>query len=133
MRLSPLPILAIAALTCAGGLLLANCSSFPRPKVHSLSAEVSFAGPWDSTWGRMDLMQDGTHVHGTFTGYREGSVSGKLDGDVFRFIWDQRTPRQHGHGFMQITPDGQHLEGRWGYMEDDIDGGRWAADKAESY
>ena len=67
--------------------------------------------------------------HGSFTGYREGGLTGELDGDVWHFIWDQKPPHSHGHGFMQLTPDGQHLEGRWGYMKDDIDGGRWAADK----
>jgi hypothetical protein len=112
---------ALAAAGCAGG--------FERPKPHPLSANASFAGTWDSTWGRMVLRQEGRHVHGTFTGYREGGVSGDLDGDVWRFVWDQLHPRSHGRGFMQLSPDGQHLEGRWGYLKDDIEGGRWAADK----
>ena len=75
------------------------------------------------------MSQDGKHVHGTFTGYREGGLSGELDGDVWHFLWDQKSPHSHGNGFMQLSPDGQHLEGRWGYMKDDIDGGRWAADR----
>ena len=78
------------------------------------------------------LEQEGGHVRGTFTGYREGSLSGELEGDLFRFIWDQRKPHSHGHGYMQMTPDGTHLEGRWGYLKDDSDGGRWAADRDTS-
>jgi hypothetical protein len=119
----------VAPLLCA--VVAVGCSSFDRPKPHSLPAGISFEGRWDSTWGRLELRQDGKHVHGTFTGYREGGLSGDLDGDVWRFVWDQRAPRQHGHGFMQISPDGQHLEGRWGYMKDDIEGGRWAADREQ--
>lgn len=110
-------------------LTLSGCAGYARPKPNPLPKDVSFEGVWDSTWGRMVIKQEGKHVHGTFTGYREGGVTGDLDGDVWKFIWDQRFPRQHGHGFMQITADGQHLEGRWGYNADDLEGGRWAADR----
>lgn len=114
-------VLALTLVSCAG--------SIKRPKPGPLPAGISFAGKWDSTWGRMVILQEGKHVHGTFTGYREGGVSGDLDGDVWRFVWDQRVPRQHGHGYMQISPDGLQLEGRWGYEKDDLEGGRWAADR----
>jgi hypothetical protein len=125
--MSHMPGRLVAALVA---LTLAGCAGgFSRPKPSPLQAGVSFEGRWDSTWGRMELRQDGKHVHGTFTGYREGGVSGDLDGDVFKFVWDQRVPRQHGHGFLQISPDGLHLEGRWGYDKDDLHGGRWAADR----
>lgn len=110
-------------------LALAGCAGYERPKPRPLPPGLSFEGVWDSTWGRMELRQEGKHVHGTFTGYREGGMSGDLEGDVWHFIWDQKQPRSHGHGFMQMSPDGQHLEGRWGYMKDDVDGGRWAADR----
>jgi hypothetical protein len=111
-------------------LTLAACATgYERPRPRPLSPGASFVGTWDSTWGRMVLAQEGKRVHGTFTGYREGGLTGQLDGDIFRFIWDQRVPRQHGHGFLQISPDGLHVEGRWGYDKDDIEGGRWAADR----
>jgi len=120
----------IRLLACASALALAACAGgYDHPKVRSLPSGVSFTGTWDSTWGKMVLEQQGKHVRGTFTGYREGGVSGDLEGDIFRFIWDQRVPRSHGHGYLQISPDGTHLEGRWGYMKDDADGGRWAADR----
>jgi hypothetical protein len=120
---------------CFVGLaVLASCATggFERPKPRPLPRGVSFAGTWDSTWGKMVLDQQGKHVSGTFTGYREGGVSGEREGDFFRFVWDQRSPHSHGHGFLQISPDGQHLEGRWGYDKDDLEGGRWAADR-ENY
>jgi hypothetical protein len=113
-------------------LLVAACAN-PRPRSRPLPTGVSFTGTWDSTWGKMVLAQEGHKVHGTFTGYREGALSGTNEGDVFKFVWDQRVPRQHGHGFMQLSPDGLHLEGRWGYMDDDVEGGRWAADRDVNY
>jgi hypothetical protein len=109
-------------------LLCLSCGGL-RPKPTALPSGISFEGTWDSTWGRMVLHQSGKKVHGTFTGYREGGVTGNLDGDVWDFIWDQRVPRQHGHGFLQMSPDGLHLEGRWGYNDDNQSGGRWAADR----
>ena len=114
-------LLALTLMSCAG--------SIKRPKPGELAAGITLVGNWDSTWGRMVILQEGKHVHGTFTGYREGGVSGDLDGDIWRFVWDQRVPRQHGHGFLQVSPDGLHLEGRWGYDKDDLEGGRWAADR----
>ena len=122
-RIRKLRLIAVAALA------LSACAGYDRPSPRSLPSGVSFNGTWDSTWGKMILMQEGKHVHGTFTGFREGGVSGDLDGDVFHFVWDQLRPHSHGHGFLQISPDGTHLEGRWGYAKDDGDGGRWAADR----
>jgi len=125
------PVKPLVAITL--GALAAGCAGgFERPKSHPLPGGVSFAGTWDSTWGRMVLRQEGRRVAGSFTGFREGGVSGELDGDVWHFVWDQLHPRSHGHGYMQLSPDGQHLEGRWGYMKDDIEGGRWAADRESS-
>jgi hypothetical protein len=122
-------ILTLRPIALGIACLVVGCSSLDRPRPRALPAGVSFAGTWESTWGKMVLRQDGKHVHGTFTGYREGGLSGSLDGDVWHFVWDQLRPRTHGHGFLQITPDGQHLEGRWGYVKADADGGRWAADR----
>lgn len=122
----------VFAILVALALSTSGCSSFERPKPRMMPAGMSFQGTWDSTWGRLELRQEGHKVSGTFTGYREGGLTGELDGDVWHFIWDQRNPRSHGHGFMQLSPDGQHLEGRWGYMKDDIEGGRWAADRESS-
>src|SRR5581483_8828331 len=67
-----------------------GCATTDSVKPRPLPTGVSFQGNWDSTWGKMVLAQEGGKVHGTFTGYREGAVTGELDGDVFRFIWDQR-------------------------------------------
>jgi hypothetical protein len=122
----------VCTVTAATALcvLASGCASGPeRPRARALPAGTSFAGTWDSTWGKMELRQEGKRVSGTFTGYREGGLSGQLEGDVWHFVWDQLRPRSHGRGWMQISPDGLHLEGRWGYLKEDSDGGRWAADR----
>lgn len=95
-----------------------------------MPAGASFAGIWDSNWGRITLQQRGSHVHGTFQGFRNGSVSGQREGNVFRFKWTQVESRQFGRGYLQMSPDGQRLEGRWGYKKNYVDGGRWWATRA---
>lgn len=113
----------------AVGLLgLAACASGPRS--HPLPSGVSFAGRWDSNFHEMRLQQAGRKVFGTVA-YKDGSISGTLDGDVLHFTWNQRENRQHGKGWLQITPDGSRMEGRWGYDDSDEDGGRWWAERYE--
>ena len=58
----------VVLLACLGG-----CSAFERPKARMLPAGVSFQGTWDSTWGRLELRQDGKRVSGSFTGFREAA------------------------------------------------------------
>ena len=107
---------------------LAACMSGPRS--HPLAAGVTFDGRWDSNFHEMRLHQRGRHVSGT-VGYKDGAISGELDGDVLHFIWNQKENRQHGKGWLQISSDGQKLEGRWGYADSDEDGGRWWAERYE--
>ncbi|HJZ84774.1 MAG TPA: hypothetical protein VKN99_06355 [Polyangia bacterium] len=105
-----------------------GCVSGPKPR--PLPPGLSFDGRWDSNFHEMSLHQQGTKVWGTVN-YRDGALEGTLDGDVLRFQWHQRENRQHGRGYLQMSADGQHLEGRWGYDTSDDDGGRWWADRAE--
>ncbi|MCC6750971.1 MAG: hypothetical protein IT371_25165 [Deltaproteobacteria bacterium] len=102
--------------------------SIPEPR--SLPAGKSFAGLWDSNWGQMQLMQEGTRVHGPFKGFRNGSVSGEVKGDLYIFRWTQMENQQFGRGYLQMSLDGNALEGRWGYQSDPANGGRWWATRA---
>jgi len=90
----------------------------------------TYHGTWDSNWGQIDLIQSGTHVSGRYKGFRNGSVSGDLDGNLFIFKWTQQESRQWGRGYLKMSPDGERLEGHWGYKKDYKDGGRWWATRA---
>ena len=50
---------------------------------------------------------------------------------MFLFRWTQFENRQYGRGYLKMTPDGNRLEGRWGYLKDRTDGGRWWATRAQ--
>jgi hypothetical protein len=110
-------------------LALAACTSGPRPR--PLSAGVTFDGRWDSNFHEMHLHQQGRKVWGTVS-YKDGSITGQLDGDVLHFTWNQKENRQHGKGWLQMSSDGSKLEGRWGYDDSDDDGGRWWAERYDS-
>lgn len=88
---------------------------------------ANFSGKWYSSWGRMELMQKGTHVHGTYKGFRIGSVSGEVEGNLFKFKWTQIKPRMFGRGYLQMSANGRKLDGKWGYKKNFFNGGRWTA------
>jgi len=114
-------------LACALSL---SCGPRPLPDPGPLPAGKSFAGVWDSNWGQLELYHQGTHVHGTYEGSREGSLSGRQEGDLFIFKWTQFRSPFLGRGWLRMSPDGEKLEGRWGYMRSYDDGGRWWATRS---
>ena len=115
------PILVFAA------LLLVGCGgTIPDPKP---MPSANFAGKWYSSWGKMDLQQKGTHLHGVFKGFRVGSVSGEIQGNQFKFKWTQISPRMWGRGYLQMSADGRKLDGKWGYKTNYFNGGRWTAER----
>jgi hypothetical protein len=132
-RLKRLAPALIPLLSLVLGLWLSACGGQADVRPRPLKPGVTFNGVWDSNWGEMRLTQKGKRVFGTFK-YRNGSLAGTLDGDVLHFRWKQTESRYAGSGagYLQLSPDGQHMEGRWGYNDNEIEGGRWWADRAES-
>jgi hypothetical protein len=117
MRLLLLPLLILTAASCAPSLL---------PPVGPMPPHRSFVGPWDSSWGRMQLRPyAGDVIRGNFSGFRSGYITGKVDGNLLVFKWRQYTG-EWGRAYLQMRPDGR-LEGRWGYEEDASGGGHWRA------
>jgi len=110
-------------------LVLLGCGG-ELPKPNPLPSGAAYEGVWDTNWGQMELHQEGRHVHGTYKGFRNGSVSGDTNGDLFVFRWTQVESRQWGRGYLQMSPDGAKLEGNWGYRKNYHDGGRWWATRA---
>jgi hypothetical protein len=113
------------------GLLAQGCSATSSlPSADPLPSDIKYEGLWDTNWGTLNLMQKGNHIHGRFKGFRNGSVSGDADGDLFVFRWTQTESRQWGRGYLKMTPDGARMEGRWGYQKNYVNGGRWWANRA---
>jgi hypothetical protein len=73
------------------------------------SAAPSFAGLWDSTYGRLRLTQDGARVNGAYS-YAEGSISGTADGGRLVFRYEDQAK---GEGEFELSADGSSFSGRW--------------------
>ena len=116
--------------------LLAGCAE-PGPIPKPLPAHITTGGRWESNWGDMVLSQQGSRVTGTFA-YRNGSLEGRLDGDLLLFDWKQPGNKAegvlaaHGKGWLRVSQDGQVLEGVWGYRERRKGGGTWRAERPEN-
>jgi hypothetical protein len=109
-------------------ILLCFSSCGPKlPDPGPLPPGKSFSGNWDSNWGQIHLIHHGNRVSGSYKGFRNGSLSGEANGDLFTFYWTQKESRQSGRGYLQMNPDGERLEGRWGYEKNHVNGGRWWA------
>jgi len=108
-------------------LFALGCSDLPKHR--PLPPGVTFSGTWDSNWGQITLTQRGARVSGQYKGFRNGSLSGESKGSLFTFKWTQVENRQHGRGYLQMTPDGMRLEGAWGYGTETSGGGRWWANR----
>jgi hypothetical protein len=89
----------------------------------------------------MRLRQTGDVVRGTYEGLRKngdnGTITGKIEGDILWVDWVQPgnlesaiLPKK-GRGYLRISQRGAHLEGKWGYDQNQTNGGDWVADKSE--
>lgn len=89
----------------------------------------SFAGTWETTWGRMTITVTGTKATAGYT-YREGRLEASLsaDGRSMEGWWSEapsyKAPDDAGRMVFQLSKDGQSLDGYWWFGEDE-DGGEW--------
>lgn len=72
---------------------------------------TSFAGRWYSTFGPLDLQQDGDRVWGTYTyGASEGTIEGNVTDHRLRFRYQE--PTTAGEGWFDLLRPGK-FQGRW--------------------
>lgn len=78
----------------------------------------SWAGEWDSNWGKMILTQNGASVSGTYT-HDSGRVSGTISGNVFTGTWSESPsyspPNDAGDMELIMSADGKSFTGKWRY------------------
>jgi hypothetical protein len=56
--------------------------------VNAQSANISIAGEWTSTEGRIAFVQSGSNISGAYE-MQEGLIDGKLSGNVLTGYWSQ--------------------------------------------
>ena len=114
----------------ATGIILALCitsgvgctSQAEKDKtVPKVSKDLS--GTWKSNVVDLHLMQSGSAVTGTYD-YEGGKLKGTITGNRLDYAWNQ-TNGKKGRGYFIISDDWQSMSGRYGYNDDDSDGGEW--------
>src|SRR5205823_5294392 len=68
-------------------------------------------GIWETTFGRMRLVQEKTRMHGLYSGPPEGKIDGRLDGARFGFRYAE--PTIQGEGWFELAEGGQSFAGEW--------------------
>jgi hypothetical protein len=72
----------------------------------------TFAGRWLSTFGPMELTQEGNCVRGHYLG---GGVECPIEGEVAngRLTFTYREPAAHGEGWFELNRTGKRFTGQW--------------------
>lgn len=78
----------------------------------------SWAGDWDTNWGKMVLTQNGASVIGTYT-HDSGKVTGVVSGNILTGSWAESPsysqPRDGGDIEFTMSADGKSFTGKWRY------------------
>ncbi len=68
-------------------------------------------GVWDTSFGRMRLVQEADRVHGFYEGGGHSRVEGRLEGE--RFVFRYQEPKAAGDAWFEMSPDAQGFAGSW--------------------
>lgn len=75
-------------------------------------ADGTFAGTWDTTYGRMTLTQDGAKVRGSYVFQRQRStLEGQVEKNKLTFHYQE--PSARGEGWFELSADGKSFAGQW--------------------
>lgn len=72
---------------------------------------TTFGGLWDTTFGRLRLVDDAGKVKGIYAFTEGSSVDGTVTGNKLSFKYTE--PAAHGEGWFELAPDGQSFVGKW--------------------
>jgi hypothetical protein len=71
--------------------------------------QPGFDGLWDTSFGRMRLVQNGRRIRGVYSG--GASLGGELSGGKFTFRYQE--PSARGEGWFTLVADGRRFQGKW--------------------
>lgn len=84
----------------------------------SYPAECSWTGVWETTFGELELVQDGSSVTGTYT-HNQGRISGTVSGNTLTGSWSEApsySPSEDAGGVELVMSEGcSAFSGSWRY------------------
>ena len=75
------------------------------------TGQRGFDGIWDSNFGPIRLIQEQGRIWGTYEGFGNSSIDGRMEGE--RFVFRYQEPAAQGEGWFQLTEDALHFDGQW--------------------
>ncbi len=89
-----------------------------QPSAGTNLGKYSWAGEWDTNWGKTILTQNGSTVTGTYT-HDEGKITGTVNGSVLLGTWSESPsyspPNDAGDMELTMAADGKSFTGKWRY------------------
>ncbi|MBN1433992.1 hypothetical protein JW921_04480 [Candidatus Fermentibacterales bacterium] len=82
------------------------------PAALAASAETDYSGTWETTYGRLVLVQEGSDVHGWYSLQGLCTVEGSVQDDG-RLVFEYTEPSASGSGWFALSEDGSGFEGQW--------------------
>lgn len=100
----------------------------------SYPGECSWTGVWKTTFGDMELVQEGSRVTGSYT-HDQGRISGTVSGNTLTGTWSEApsyTPSNDAGGVQMVMAEGcTSFRGSWRYGHDKTSwDGDWTGTRA---
>ena len=83
---------------------------------HSSDRQFNVTGIWNTTMGRLELVQTGNNIRGVYPS-RGGTLDGVLSGNIMTGSWQESLPPYHftSGRFRFVFDEPFHFHGTWGY------------------
>jgi hypothetical protein len=72
---------------------------------------TGYAGLWETSFGRLRLVQTDKKVEGIYSYSSVSSLAGTVEGKKLTFTYKE--PRDEGEGSFELSDDGQSFQGKW--------------------
>ena len=107
-----IPIFSIIIFT----FLFFSLNFFPFENKKELIADCTWTGTWNTSWGKMYLVQTGNKVTGNYE-YDDGKIEGTINGNILSGTWSEapsyNLPYDAGEIEFTISSDCKSFTGKW--------------------
>jgi hypothetical protein len=78
---------------------------------HTWDGVRDFDGIWDSSFGRLRIVQEAERVFGFYEGFGPATLEGRIESG--RFVFRYREPAAQGQGWFALGEDSMDFSGQW--------------------